>query len=40
LWVSVIMAFWSMYDYISYFLTENRKRKALGGPVKQLSRLS
>ena len=30
LWVSVIMAFWSMYDYISYFLTENRKRKALG----------
>jgi CDP-diacylglycerol--glycerol-3-phosphate 3-phosphatidyltransferase len=30
LWVSVIMAFWSMYDYISYFLMENRKRKALG----------
>jgi len=33
LWVSVIMAFWSMYDYISYFLTENRRRKALGAPA-------
>lgn len=33
LWVSVIMAFWSMYDYITFFLTEHRRRKALEAPA-------
>lgn len=27
LWVSVITAFWSMYDYFAYFIRENKKRK-------------
>lgn len=29
LWVAVITAFWSMYDYFSYFFRENKKRKAV-----------
>ena len=29
LWVSVIAACWSMYDYFKYFLVENKKRKTL-----------
>lgn len=29
LWVSVITACWSMYDYFKYFLVENKKRKSL-----------
>ena len=32
LWVSVIMAIWSMYDYFSYFLVENRRRKSAETP--------
>jgi CDP-diacylglycerol--glycerol-3-phosphate 3-phosphatidyltransferase len=28
LWVAVITAFWSMYDYFLYFYNENKKRKA------------
>ncbi len=27
LWVSVIAAGWSMYDYFKYFLVENKRRK-------------
>jgi CDP-diacylglycerol--glycerol-3-phosphate 3-phosphatidyltransferase len=27
LWVAVITACWSMYDYFSYFFTENKRRK-------------
>ncbi|CAN5384609.1 CDP-diacylglycerol--glycerol-3-phosphate 3-phosphatidyltransferase [soil metagenome] len=27
LWVAVITAIWSMYDYFKYFLVENKKRK-------------
>jgi len=27
LWISVITSIWSMYDYFSYFITENRRRK-------------
>lgn len=27
LWVAVITAIWSMYDYFKYFLIENKKRK-------------
>ena len=27
LWVAVITAFWSMYDYFAYFFRENKKRK-------------
>ena len=29
LWVSVIAACWSMYDYFKHFLVENKKRKSL-----------
>lgn len=29
LWLAVILALWSMYDYFSYFLSENKKRKAV-----------
>ena len=29
LWVSVITACWSMYDYFKFFLVENKKRKSL-----------
>jgi len=28
LWIAVFTACWSMYDYFSYFLYENKKRKA------------
>ncbi len=28
LWVAVITACWSMYDYFSYFFNENKKRRA------------
>lgn len=28
LWVAVVTACWSMYDYFSYFLSENKKRRA------------
>ncbi len=27
LWVAVITAIWSMYDYFKFFLIENKKRK-------------
>lgn len=27
LWVAVILSIWSMYDYFSYFFSENKKRK-------------
>ncbi|MEO8072232.1 MAG: CDP-diacylglycerol--glycerol-3-phosphate 3-phosphatidyltransferase [Acidobacteriota bacterium] len=27
LWIAVITAIWSMYDYFKYFLVENKKRK-------------
>lgn len=30
LWASVILAFWSMYEYFAYFFRENKKRKTLG----------
>lgn len=33
LWVAVITAIWSMYDYFKYFLTENKKRKSLAQTV-------
>jgi CDP-diacylglycerol--glycerol-3-phosphate 3-phosphatidyltransferase len=29
LWISVITACWSMYDYFKYFLVENKKRRNL-----------
>ncbi|MEJ7846470.1 MAG: CDP-diacylglycerol--glycerol-3-phosphate 3-phosphatidyltransferase [Pyrinomonadaceae bacterium] len=29
LWVAVILAIWSMYDYFTYFFSENKKRKVL-----------
>lgn len=29
LWVAVITACWSMYDYFKYFLVENKKRKSV-----------
>ena len=29
LWVAVITAVWSMFDYFKYFLIENKKRKSL-----------
>ena len=29
LWIAVITAIWSMWDYFSYFIKENRKRKVL-----------
>lgn len=29
LWLAVILALWSMYDYFSYFFRENKKRKAI-----------
>ncbi|MCA1624574.1 MAG: CDP-diacylglycerol--glycerol-3-phosphate 3-phosphatidyltransferase [Acidobacteria bacterium] len=29
LWISVITACWSMYDYFKYFLIENKKRRTL-----------
>lgn len=28
LWIAVITAIWSMYDYFKYFLTENKKQKS------------
>ena len=31
LWVAVITAIWSMYDYFKYFLVENRKKKVSTG---------
>ncbi len=33
LWVAVITACWSMYDYFKYFLAENRKRQPLNDVV-------
>ena len=27
LWIAVILSIWSMYDYFSYFFTENKRRK-------------
>src|SRR5687767_12904754 len=32
LWVSVLMAIWSMYDYLSYFFSESRKRRSSTQP--------
>ena len=29
LWIAVITACWSMYDYFKYFLVENKKRKSV-----------
>ena len=29
LWVSVLLAIWSMYDYLSYFFSESRKKKTV-----------
>jgi CDP-diacylglycerol--glycerol-3-phosphate 3-phosphatidyltransferase len=29
LWISVLMAIWSMYDYLSYFFSESRKRRSI-----------
>jgi len=29
LWVAVILSVWSMYDYFTYFFSENKKRKVL-----------
>ncbi len=29
LWVAVITAIWSMFDYLKYFLVENKRRKSL-----------
>ena len=29
LWISVVTACWSMYDYFKHFLVENKKRKSL-----------
>jgi hypothetical protein len=29
LWISVITAVWSMYDYFSFFYRENKKQKTL-----------
>jgi CDP-diacylglycerol--glycerol-3-phosphate 3-phosphatidyltransferase len=33
LWVSVITACWSMYDYIRYFYDENKRRRTVRQPV-------
>lgn len=33
LWVAVITAFWSMFDYFKYFFIENKKRKTLAETV-------
>ena len=30
LWISVLAACWSMYDYFKYFFVENKKRKTIG----------
>ncbi|MBA2334963.1 MAG: CDP-diacylglycerol--glycerol-3-phosphate 3-phosphatidyltransferase [Pyrinomonadaceae bacterium] len=32
LWTSVILAIWSMYDYFSYFFSENKRRKSTARP--------
>ena len=33
LWVSVITAIWSMFDYFKYFLIENKRRKSIGKAI-------
>jgi CDP-diacylglycerol--glycerol-3-phosphate 3-phosphatidyltransferase len=33
LWISVLFAFWSMYDYFAYFFRENKKRKTPEPPA-------
>ncbi len=33
LWISVITALWSMYDYFRYFLVENKKRQSVKDAV-------
>jgi CDP-diacylglycerol--glycerol-3-phosphate 3-phosphatidyltransferase len=33
LWIAVITAIWSMYDYISFFVQENKKRKPIKDSV-------
>lgn len=41
LWVAVILSIWSMYDYFTYFFSENKKRKSVimspseSGPASQ-----
>lgn len=35
LWVSVITACWSMYDYFSYFFQENKRRKPVLTPAAE-----
>ncbi len=37
LWVAVFTACWSMYDYFSYFLRENKKRKAAFAVAQKVS---
>ena len=29
LWISVLLAIWSMYDYLSYFFSESKKRRSI-----------
>lgn len=29
LWISVLLSLWSMYDYLSYFFTESKKRRSM-----------
>ena len=33
LWIAVITACWSMYDYFKYFIVENKKRKSVTAAV-------